>query len=47
MRGSKEVVELWFSKAGDDELSALSILKHREGTPSIVCFFRNRWLKNT
>ena len=38
MRGSKEVVELWFSKADDDELNIKSILKHRDGTPSAACF---------
>ncbi len=38
MRGSKEVVELWFSKANDDELNIKSILKHRDGTPSAACF---------
>ncbi|MCI0542439.1 HEPN domain-containing protein [bacterium] len=28
----------WFEKAHDDELNALSILKHRDGTPSAACF---------
>ena len=28
----------WIRKAYDDELNARSILKHRDGTPSGVCF---------
>lgn len=28
----------WLKKAEDDELNAKSILKHRDGTPSGVCF---------
>lgn len=28
----------WFKKADEDELNALSILKHRDGTPGAVCF---------
>ena len=28
----------WFKKADDDELNARSILKHRDGTPTVVCF---------
>lgn len=28
----------WFKKGDEDELSALSILKHRDGIPSTVCF---------
>lgn len=28
----------WFQKALDDELNAKSILTHRDGTPSMVCF---------
>ncbi len=28
----------WFKKAQDDDLSAVSILKHRDGAPSVVCF---------
>lgn len=28
----------WLKKASDDELNAQSILKHRDGTPSGVCF---------
>ncbi len=35
---SKNYID-WFKKADEDELNALSILKHRDGTPSGVCFF--------
>ena len=28
----------WLRKADDDELNARSILKHRDGTPTVVCF---------
>lgn len=28
----------WFRKADDDELNASSILKHKDGTPAVVCF---------
>ena|SRR3990167_7785267 len=28
----------WLKKASDDELNAKSILTHRDGTPSLVCF---------
>jgi HEPN domain-containing protein len=28
----------WFKKGDEDELAALSMLKHRDGTPSVVCF---------
>lgn len=34
---SKNYLE-WFKKAQDDELNGLSILKHRDGAPSGVCF---------
>jgi HEPN domain-containing protein len=34
---SKNYLE-WFQKADEDELNAMSILKHRDGTPSGVCF---------
>ena len=32
------IVEEWIKKANDDELNAVSILKHRDGTPNCVCF---------
>lgn len=36
---SKELqVEEWIKKGVDDELNAWSILKHKDGTPSGVCF---------
>ncbi len=28
----------WIQKADEDELNALSILRHRDGTPGMVCF---------
>lgn len=28
----------WFRKADDDELNISSILRHRDGTPAVVCF---------
>jgi len=28
----------WIKKADDDELNIISILKHRDGTPGIICF---------
>ena len=28
----------WFKKADDDELNARSILRHKDGTPTVVCF---------
>ncbi len=31
-------VKEWLIRAGDDELNARSILKHKDGTPSGVCF---------
>jgi HEPN domain-containing protein len=31
-------VEEWLKRVRDDELNARSILKHRDGTPSGVCF---------
>lgn len=38
MKGNKEVVELWFRKADEDELNIKSILKHKDGTPAAACF---------
>ncbi|MFA4817485.1 MAG: HEPN domain-containing protein [Parcubacteria group bacterium] len=38
MKGHKEVVELWFRKADEDELNIKSILKHKDGTPAAACF---------
>lgn len=32
------ILEEWIKKAGEDELSCKSILKHRDGAPSSVCF---------
>lgn len=34
----KIIIGRWFVKAQDDELSANSILTHRDGAPSVVCF---------
>ncbi len=36
-RDSKNHLD-WLEKAEEDELNALSILKHRDGTPSAACF---------
>ncbi len=40
MREENKKINLgrWFKKGDEDELSALSILKHRDGNPSTVCF---------
>ncbi|MFA5994932.1 MAG: HEPN domain-containing protein [Patescibacteria group bacterium] len=32
------IVQEWLDKANNDELNAQSILKHKDGTPSGVCF---------
>lgn len=32
------ILARWFKKGDEDELNALSILKHRDGTPGAVCF---------
>ena len=34
----KIIIGRWFNKAQEDELSAQSILAHRDGAPSVVCF---------
>jgi len=34
----KNVVGRWVKKAQEDELNANSILRHRDGTPGVVCF---------
>ena len=34
----KIIVARWVRKAGEDELNIRSILKHRDGAPSGVCF---------
>ena len=34
----KKIILEWIKKAEDDELNIKSILKHRDGTPSLVCF---------
>ncbi|MEK7562352.1 MAG: HEPN domain-containing protein [Patescibacteria group bacterium] len=34
----KILVSEWIKRAEDDELNALSILKHKDGTPAFVCF---------
>lgn len=40
---SKElIVEEWLKKAKDDELNAASLLRHRDGTPSGVCFLSHQ-----
>lgn len=41
----KKTDEIWqeqFKKAQEDELSAESILKHRDGSPSTVCFLSHQ-----
>jgi HEPN domain-containing protein len=42
MKDEKDPFDLqameWIRKAQDDELNAVAILKHRDGTPSMVCF---------
>lgn len=36
---NKKIITVrWFKKGDEDELNALSMLKHRDGTPSVVCF---------
>jgi HEPN domain-containing protein len=32
----------WIEKAKEDELNALSLLKHRDGTPSMICFISHQ-----
>lgn len=34
----KIIVGRWVKKAEEDKLNIQSILKHRDGTPSVVCF---------
>ena len=34
----KIIMGRWFSKVEEDELTIKSILKHRDGAPSIACF---------
>lgn len=34
----KIIINRWIKKAEEDELNVQSILKHRDGTPSVVCF---------
>lgn len=34
----KILVSEWITKADEDELNIKAILKHRDGTPSLVCF---------
>jgi len=34
----KIIAKRWVKKSHEDELSAQSILKHRDGTPSVACF---------
>lgn len=39
MQQNREIlVSEWVTKADEDELNIKSILKHRDGTPSLVCF---------
>lgn len=38
LNNHEENYQEWFRKANDDELNGLSILKHRDGAPSGVCF---------
>ena len=38
LNGNLKVHEEWIKKAADDELNAKSILTHRDGAPSGVCF---------
>lgn len=38
MTNNKKLAGEWFDKAGEDELSARSILGSRAGSPSTVCF---------
>ena len=34
----KALVDEWLARVKDDELNVKSILKHRDGTPAMVCF---------
>lgn len=36
------IAEEWIKKSHDDELNAVSILKHRDGTPNFVCFLSHQ-----
>ncbi|TRZ78467.1 HEPN domain-containing protein [bacterium] len=39
------VVKEWIKRAGEDELSSKSILKHRDGAPSSVCFMSQQMVE--
>ncbi|MEK7080417.1 MAG: HEPN domain-containing protein [Patescibacteria group bacterium] len=38
MQENKEIILEWIKRADDDELNAESTLKHKDGTPALVCF---------
>ncbi|KKQ21621.1 MAG: hypothetical protein A3G45_02775 [Candidatus Staskawiczbacteria bacterium RIFCSPLOWO2_12_FULL_37_15] len=38
----KTLIFEWVKKAEDDELNVLSTLKHKDGTPSLVCYLSHQ-----
>lgn len=42
MQANKEIILEWIKRAEDDELNADSILKHKDGTPALVCFISHQ-----
>ncbi|KKP32524.1 MAG: hypothetical protein A2312_01630 [Candidatus Staskawiczbacteria bacterium RIFOXYB2_FULL_32_9] len=38
MQNNKEIVLEWIKRADNDELNIVSILKHKDGEPSLTCF---------
>lgn len=45
MNKPDELVNEWLEKAHDDELNARSILTHRDGTASAVCFLSQQMVE--
>jgi HEPN domain-containing protein len=41
-RNKKILFQEWIKRAKDDELNILSVLKHRDGTPALVCFMSHQ-----
>ena len=41
-QNKKELVDEWVNRAKDDEQNVVSILKHRDGTPMMVCFISHQ-----
>ncbi|MBI5079550.1 hypothetical protein HZB06_02710 [Candidatus Wolfebacteria bacterium] len=41
------IIKEWLKRAADDEINIVANLKHRDGTPTPICFLSQQMAENT